>query len=342
MENVHVVWLQAEYAQTSPVDSPTSSNPASSPSAVGVFLERLSVAPISATPRNGPAVSPIPGGRSGGGSGSDASSPKRSASRSPNRGAYSPKARAQRGGGGSVVSSTPETPGVKKDIKLDGLSAYTKESTTDWVVIPENGGDEEDSDPGSTGGDRRRLHPLPPVRSLNISSGATHNPAASSSSASAFSAAGSNAMPNSSGRDFRGNCEHSPKSDYKTTPLFILRPLGVRGTLVVQESMGSVQTSNVPTADPGYPGVSGEAEAGGDESSAGSTGLASEGDLPPLAAVSLDVDAVALQVGIRQYAVLNEAVSALAMSSRRFRFRSGRPTTAVLDDPEAWWRYAIM
>lgn len=62
---------------------------------------------------------------------------------------------------------------------------------------------------------------------------------------------------------------------------------------------------------------------------------------PPLAAVFLNIETVAVQVNVGQYAILNEAVSAVAMSQRRFRFRRERPTTEVLEDPEAWWRYAI-
>ncbi|CAM9930289.1 unnamed protein product, partial [Sphacelaria rigidula] len=62
---------------------------------------------------------------------------------------------------------------------------------------------------------------------------------------------------------------------------------------------------------------------------------------PSMAAVSLDIEAVAVQVDVRQYDILNRAVSAVAMSKRRFHFRRERPTTPVLEDPAAWWRYAV-
>ncbi|CAN0418769.1 unnamed protein product, partial [Discosporangium mesarthrocarpum] len=60
----------------------------------------------------------------------------------------------------------------------------------------------------------------------------------------------------------------------------------------------------------------------------------------PLVDASLEVGSLSVCVTMRQYTVLNEALSAVAMSRRRLRFRRERPKTPVLDDPEAWWRYA--
>lgn len=339
-----MVWLQAEHPHTSPILSSDSPNrcPSSSSSAVGVYLERLSVtpsdlaaAPASASPtRNGGGgggggANGGAGGGAGGGS-SCASSPK-SGCRSPRGssfglgGASSPKKTPRSSAGGA-----PERSGLRKDIELDGLSAYTKESTADWVVESSQTGE---YDSGGRYRDRQSLRLVPPGRGRTPSS--------------ATPAAAADDGPAGDSEERAGQTD--PVGACRTAPVFILQPLGVRGTLVIHQGITTVQASTVDAARPGAFGGAadtGGVAAGRRSSAAGFGGrrLVGSGatNAPPaLAAVSLDVDAVAVQVDVRQYAVLNEAVSALAMSQRRFRFRIVRPTSAVLDDPEAWWRYAI-
>ena len=101
-----------------------------------------------------------------------------------------------------------------------------------------------------------------------------------------------------------------PDCGDNTAVTFILRPLKVRGNLRIDDADSS-------------------------------GGQCQAKEPPPLAAVLLDVEALTLQVDVNQYAMLNDAISALLMSQRRFRFRTMRPTTSVLEDPGAWWRYAI-
>lgn len=330
-----MVWLQAENAPTSRAHSPASVNtcPIPSPSAVGVYLERLSIEPVpvsTAAASSSPALSPTRGG--GGGGGSGGSSPKGSGGRSPraaNWGNSSPKARASRG----ATLNSSERPGVRKNIELDGLSAYTKESTADWVAKPS---DIADEDGAGHSENHRRVRPVAPGR---VAAPADPGADASATSAADIPTAPAAASP---GRDGR-RASPRPEGKCHTAPVFILRPLRVRGSLVIHEGVTTVQAS---TVESGRPSTAGGAVADGGEGVAGGGGIgvgAGGGinDPPPLAAVSLDVDVVALQVDTRQYVVLNETASALLMSERRFRFRSVRPTTSVLDDPEAWWRYAI-
>lgn len=337
---MHVVWLQAEHAPTSPVQSPTSSDrcPSSpSPSAVGFHLERISVSPTPAptAPTSGLVASPP---RRGGGGGSGGSSPKSSKPLSPQASrvrSLSPTRTAPRVG----AASAPDKPGVSKDIELEGLSAYTKESTADWVVTPaEMDGDDD----GGRNVDQKLLRPVPPTGAREASA------AVAASDASRHASAGSHAATADGGGH---GVDQPPEAGCGTASVFIMRPLRARGTLVIYEGVTGAQAAQASAAESDrsgtgpWEGAGGDPPAGGDglAGGGGSVGFPDErGNEPPaLAAVSLDVDALALQVNIRQYAVLNEAVSALAMSQRRFRFRSVRPTTAVLEDPEAWWRYAI-
>lgn len=268
--------------------------------------------------------------------------------------------------GGDATNSVLDRPGVKKDIKLDGFSAYTKESTADWAVRPsEDYLDElDDFDDGDTGsshsqnGGRRTLRPVPPITALTDA--AASNPATRSATPESTSidtavdtkdGTATTSHDGASGTPDGYEHRNAPKSTSgcNTAPIFILRPLKARGSLVIHESSSSGASDPVrPSAALGS--VAEEAGA----AAAAAAGAGGEGGLdvgdsrdnndvepPPLAAVSLEVGPVLLQVDTRQYAVLNEGVSALAMSQRRFRFRTVRPTTAVLDDPAAWWRYAI-
>ena len=313
-----MVWLHADHSSTTPAHSPTSAKSctAPSPSAVGVYLERLTVSPSLSppAPASDTAVSPT-GGGSGGSSPRDGS---RESSAGAGEGTSSPKARAQRSG----RRSPPETRTVTKDVELDGLSAYTKESTADWVVMSPGGKGEEGEDPCV----RRRIGLSPPgqcgLRYERMSRYAT----------------------NPLGRREKGYLR-PPDSGYNTAAVFILRPLKVRGNLTIHEGIAA-QTVQVSMADSGRPATAGSSE-GPDvgkpparvDDTDSSGGQAKEP--PPLAAVFLDVEALTLQVNVSQYALLNEAISALLMSQRRFRFRTMRPTTSVLEDPGAWWLYAI-
>lgn len=209
---------------------------------------------------------------------------------------------------------------------LDGLSAYTKESTADWIVKPTETA-EDDSDGQCR--DRQILRPVPPGRGCTPS--ATTAAAADDPTGDSEERAGRT--------DPVGGC--------KTTPVSILQPLGGRGNLAIHEGVNA-QASVVDATGPGMDGAAdtvgvaaGRRSCAASRGGGGFVGSGVTNAPPAMAAVSLDVDAIAVQVDVRQYAVLNNAVSALAMSQRRFRFRSVRPTTSVLDDPEAWWRYAI-
>ncbi|CAM9113551.1 unnamed protein product, partial [Scytosiphon promiscuus] len=332
VENIHVVWLQAEHAQTSPLQSPGSAEKCltPSPSAVGIYLRRLAVSPTSfpsaATPVDNISHSPARGGRGvsgGGGGGSGASSPK-----------TKPK---------SGVSAIPDT-AVKKAIELDSLLAYTKESTADWLVdVPPLDSDDHDGggagSEGSHSDDGRRLRPTPPFQDL----------AAGIPGAATVGVTATATVP---GRAFAASCTSSPaKGEGKsrktlasggcrgdTAPVCIVRPLRAQGTLLIRKP-GAATAAVVPSVD----GGSNPAGGGGSRADGSAEGTGTRGTVerPPLLAVSLDVEEIALQVDVRQYAVLNAAVSALTMSHRRFKFRTMRPTTSVLDNPEAWWRYAI-
>lgn len=333
VEKVHVVWLQSEHSPTSSAQSPTSTRPsnASSPSAVGVYLERLSVAPTpAATAASASASSPVmsPNG--------DGPSSKYISGRlynGPGESASSPKARAQRGGS---ISNNSEKQVVTKVIELDGLSAYTKESTADWLVIPPIDGSDDDRDEeGENGEARSRIRLRPPVQGSASAAGTESGATASSTEGVSVSA--------NNQRD--GRPQRSPKDHCETAPVFILCPLKIRGNLAIHEGVAG-QTVQASVADPGRAATAGvdgsdatKPPAGGADDDRRSNVQVEEP--PPLAAVSLDVEALALQLDVRQYAVLNEAVSAVLMSQRRFRFRTMRPTTSVLEDPEGWWRYAI-
>ena len=312
-----MVWLHADHSSTTPAHSPTSAKSctAPSPSAVGVYLERLTVSPSLSPPAlaSDTAVSPTVGG-SGGSSPRDGS---RESSAGAGEGTSSPKARAQKGG----RRSPSEKPAVTKDVELDGLSAYTKESTADWVMMSPGGKGEEGEDPCA----RRRIRLRPPGQcGLRYARMARYT-------------------TNPLGRREKGYLR-PPDCGYNTAAIFILRPLKVRGNLTIHEGVAA-QTVQVSMADSGRPATAGSSEGPdvGKPSArvddADSSGQAKEP--PPLAAVFLDVEALTLQVNVSQYAVLNEAISALLMSQRRFRFRTMRPTTSVLEDPGAWWRYAI-
>lgn len=312
-----MVWLQAEHAQTSPIQSPTSPSPmcpTPSPSAVGVYLGRLSVAATTAstTSANDPAVSPTRGGRAGGEGASGTGG-----------GASSPRARPKSG-----VPAIPDTAaGVKKDIELDGLVAYTKESTADWLEDVSSAFEDDDGDVGSRDGDGKHLRPVPPFQfSAPDASPATD--AAATPPAAGFSSP----TKLNSGEE----ADRSAKCRSDTSPVFIVRPLRVRGALLIRErGAATVSVASTVAAGGLDPAVGEDATAGGGSTTGGVV------EPPPLVEVSLDVEAIALQLDVRQYAVLNAAVSALTMSHRRFKFRTVRPTTSVLDDPEAWWRYAI-
>lgn len=313
-----MVWLQAEHAQTSPVQSPASASPmcpTPSPSAVGVYLGRLSVAATTAsttTNANDPAVSPARGGRAGGEGASGAGG-----------GASSPKARPKSG-----VPAVPDTAaGVKKDIELDGLVAYTKESTADWLEDVLSDFEDEDGGEGSRNGDGKRLRPVPPFQFSAPDASPATGPAA------APPAPGFSSPTKRNGEE---EADHSAKCRGDTLPVFIVRPLRVRGALLIRErGAATVPVASTAAAGRLDPATGEDAAAGGGSTTGGVV------EPPPLVAVSLDVEAIALQLNVRQYAVLNAAVSALTMSHRRFKFRTVRPTTSVLDDPEAWWRYAI-
>lgn len=325
VEKVHVVWLQSEHSPTSSAQSPTSTRPsnASSPSAVGVYLERLSVAPTpAATAASASASSPVMSPND------DGHGSKYISGRlynGPGESNSSPKARGQRGGS---VSNNSEKQVVTKVIELDGLSAYTKESTDDWLVMPPiDGSDDDGDDQGENGEARSRIRLRPPVQS----SGAT------ASSTEGFSVSASSQREGRSQRSSKDRCD--------TSPVFILCPLKIRGNLAIREGVAG-QTVQASVVDPGRAATAG---VDGSDATKPPGGVADDDrrcsvqveEPPPLAAVSLDVEALALQLDVRQYAVLNEAVSAVLMSQRRFRFRTMRPTTSVLEDPESWWRYAI-
>ncbi|CAN0194632.1 unnamed protein product, partial [Ectocarpus sp. 4 AP-2014] len=71
----------------------------------------------------------------------------------------SPRARPRRGG----VPAALETAGVSKDIELDNLVAYTKESTADWLEDIQSDYDDDDgrgSEQSSTSG-VTGLRPVP-------------------------------------------------------------------------------------------------------------------------------------------------------------------------------------
>ncbi|CAM9283420.1 unnamed protein product, partial [Hapterophycus canaliculatus] len=347
VENIHVVWLQAEHAQTSPLQSPASAETyrTPSPSAVGIYLRRLALAPTACasttTPADDVSHSPTRGGRGstggGGGGGGDGGGG--------GSGVSSPKARAKSG----VPAATPDTAAVKKDIELDSLLAYTKESTADWLIgLPSSDSKDGDEDRGKDwseanhSDDGRRLRPVPPFQDLaaGMSGDATADVTAAATAtrhaAAAVAASGPPMLAKSEGDsgttsagDFRGD----------TTPICIVRPLKARGTLLIRKP-GVAAAAVLPAVE-----ARGFDPTGGGDTSADRSGRANDSggvvEPPPLVAVSLDVEEIALQVDVRQYAVMNAAVSALTMSHRRFKFRTMRPTTSVLDDPEAWWRYAI-
>lgn len=334
VENVHVVWLQAEHVQTSPFQPPASANvcPTPTPSAVGVYLGRLSVAATIAS----------------------ATTAARESSNSPARGGGGDGASGTKERPRSGVPAAPETAGVKKDIELDDFVAYTKESTADWFQdVPPS--DSEDGDGGIySGGEGIRLRPVPPLESVAAGAcvGATTDAAAASPAAAgptaadvtaAAAAAAAGSPPSPAERKGNEGAERTGSCRAETTPVFIVRPLRVRGALVIRER-GAAAAQAVPKPQAGgrskaatgedSPNMGGGAGANGD-------GAAGVVEPPPLVKVALDVEAIALQVDVRQYAVLNAAVSALTMSQRRFKFRTMRPTTSVLSDPEAWWRYSI-
>lgn len=190
-------------------------------------------------------------------------------------------------------------------------------------------------------GRRRSLRPIPPGRR-------------SKSAPSANTAA----EPAEDGAHDQSSAE-AKASDSSTDAVFILCPVRAQGSLTIHldGATGQPAAATVPSApdagrSAGEQGEEGSAAApgrrgmpagqSGDHSADGRNG-GSGGSTspPPLAAVVLNIEAVAVQVDMRQYAILNGAVSAVAMSQRRFRFRRERPKTAVLEDPEAWWRYAI-
>lgn len=323
VENVHVVWLQAEHAQTSPIQSPTPTSPmcpTPSPSAVGIYLGRLSVEATTTsttTNANDSATSPTRGGGGGGRAGGDGASGSGS-------GASSPKARPKSG-----VPAAPDTAaGVKKDIELDDLVAYTKESTADWLEDVPSDFEDEDGGAGSCNGDGKRLRPVPPFQFSAAGASSATGPGAAAAPAAGFSS-----QTKSNGEE---KADRSAKCRSDTSPVFIVRPLRVRGALLIRErGAATVQVASTTAAGGLVPAVGEDAAARGGSTTGGVV------EPPPLVEVSLDVEAIALQLDVRQYAVLNAAVSALTMSHRRFKFRTVRPTTSVLDDPEAWWRYAI-
>lgn len=333
VEKVHVVWLQSEHSPTSSAQSPTSTRPsnASSPSAVGVYLERLSVAPTPvASAASASASSPV---MSPNGDGPSSNNSSGRLFNGPGESTSSPKARAQRGGS---TSNNSEKQVVTKIIELDGLSAYTKESTADWSVTPPVDGSDEDRDEeGENREARSRIRLRPPVQS-----GASAADAGSGATAS--STEGVSPSASSQGE---GGSQRFPQDRCDTAPVFILCPLKIRGNLAIHEGVAG-QTVQASVGDPGRAATVG---VDGSDTTKPPAGVADEGrrssgqveEPPPLAAVSLHVEALALQLDVRQYAVLNEAVSAVLMSQRRFRFRTMRPTTSVLEDPEGWWRYAI-
>lgn len=326
-----MVWLQAEHAQTSPLQSPASAETTPSPSAVGIYLRRLAVTPTSfastITSADDGSHSPTRGGRGATGNGSDGS------------GASSPKAKPKSG-----VPAAPDVAGVKKDVELDSLVAYTKESTADWLVnVPsfdaQDGGGGGDGSERSHSDDGRRLRPVPPFQDL-----AARMPGDAPVGATAAATATRNA-PAASGTllpakiEAESGATRADDCRGDTSPVCILRPLRARGTLMIRKP-GVASAAVVPSveAEGSDPAGGGDARTDASGSTTGSRGAV---EPPPLVAVSLDVEEIALQVDVRQYAVLNAAVSALTMSHRRFKFRTMRPTTSVLDNPEAWWRYAI-
>lgn len=320
-----MVWLQAEHAQTSPMQSPAPASPLGptpSPSAVGIYLGRLSVAATTATSTtnaNDAAVSPTRGG-GGGRAGGEGASGNSSGN---GNGAYSPKTRPKSG-----VQAVPDTAaGVKKDIELDGLVAYTKESTADWLEDEPSDLEDEDGVEGGHNGDGKRLHPVPPFRFSAAATSPASGPAADTPAAEFSSPSRCNG---------EGTADPSAKLRGDTSPVYIVRPLKVRGALLIRErGSATVQVASTTAAGGSGPAAGEDAAARGGSTTGGIV------EPPPLVEVSLDVEAIALQLDVRQYAVLNAAVSALTMSRRRFKFRTVRPTTSVLDDPEAWWRYAI-
>lgn len=262
----------------------------------------------------------------------------------------SPKAR-QAGADGPA--SVAPVAGIRKEIELDGLSVYTKESTSDWWRKKAIIGQEEEEEDGFLyvgDGDKSRqtrheLQPIPPRQR-----GASALPAADSP------ASGPVPGTRSTTAD---NAETAMKLSPNTEAVFILCPVNARGNLVVdiQGAMGNTTATPSSSSNTGRPvtelgaDVADRAPAGGKVSAPAGRdrdggeetgGDNSSGTEPaPLAAVSLNIEKVPVQVDMRQYAILNEVVSAAAMSQRRFRFRRERPTMAVFDDPEAWWRYAI-
>ncbi len=361
MENVHVVWLPTEHAKTSPIQSPASAPVlylTPSPSAVGIYLGRLSVAAAVASATtataNDPAASPTRGGGGGavgddGGAGGGSGGSEGGGGGGGGSAASSPKAARPTSGVPAVAEAA--VAGVKKDIELDALVAYTKESTADWLEDVPADFEDEDGGGGSYAGDVKRLRPVPPFLFPATGVPPAAGPDAAAAAAAAAATGSSDASPagpnGGSGRDTDGAAKHGGD----TAPVFIVRPVRVRGTLLIRER-GAATAQAAPTvaAAGGVDPDVGEAAAAAARGGAGATAARATAtttaedravELPPLVEVSLHVEAIALQVDVRQYAVLNAAVSALAMSHRRFKFRTVRPTTSVLDDPEAWWRYAI-
>lgn len=338
VENVHVVWVQTEGERaSSPLDGhPGHTERPPCRSAVGLYLERLSVEPATTTVSNSipasascssPTQSRADAGNDGNGAtgtnGGDAQRSTRRSSSVSSGANRSPKMGSGRGG--SAVST--ERSGVKKDIELVGLSAYTKEDTADW---------RESISDETLANDHAVLKPVPPCR------GASPMHSGVNAVADASAPETQHATARSQNLSERGS-----SVPCSTDPVYILRPVSARGTLVIHEGAtgqavppSSTDSGRPPAGRVGAnnPGCVRRGIPGGHE---GEAIYGARVEPPPLTAVTLEVDDISMEINVRQYAVLNEAVSTLAMSQRRFRFRRERPTTAVLDDPEAWWRYAI-
>lgn len=262
----------------------------------------------------------------------------------------SPRARSAREGGTAPTNTA--TSGIHKEIELDGLSAYTKNSTEDWwhrdnLVEQHPGGGLDGADGRSTGGrERRPFRPTPPGQRNRFSS-RTSEPS---------EAAGE---PARGGQDINSTPEVEA-SDSTTEAVFLLRPVTARGTLAFHLDGGAAQavaptssasdTGRPPTGpQQGADNIDGAnasskrsmaAEQSGDHANGHNGGEHGTRAPPSMAAASFNIEAIAVQVDARQYDILNRAVSAVAMSKRRFHFRRERPTTPVLEDPAAWWRYA--
>lgn len=332
---MHVVWVHTEGVQSSHPNSRSCgawhTNRLSCSSAVGLFLKRLSVAPTGSTsgaaersftspPQSNP--EPVNDPTSPNSHESDRS-PRRS-----NTGSSAGVHRSPKPGSRGGAAGVAERGGVWKDIELDGLCAYTKESTADWCksavdgALPHKRSSLEPVPP-----DPAEEHPSSPGPSTDVSAPSLTT-AASSSSAS---------QSNSGG--------HASSAAFGTVPVYLLRPVHARGSLVIPEG-GPGQNVPSTATDQARPTTSSTVHnvgmGRGKFSRQFRDGIdGNSTHPPPLTAITLEVGEVAVQVNVQQYAVLNGAISTLAMSQRRFRFRRERPQKAVMEDPEAWWRYAI-